>query len=134
MSKLAKSAVLFFLLAAMLWVLEIVVNPSGLELYLLFAAIAASIAFVCLVACCIVRSLRKDIPPYKIFAIADILTGAAVAAYAVYDINHDSGWFSGLFGTLLLIFVIPVAAVLLVIDLVVWAVDRGKKKKLKNTV
>lgn len=46
----------------------------------------------------------------------DTLPGISVAAYAVYDILTDTGWFAGLMGSVLLICVVPVIVLLLVID------------------
>lgn len=46
----------------------------------------------------------------------DTLPEISVAAYAVYDILTDTGWFAGLMGSVLLIYVVPVIVLLLVID------------------
>ena len=60
----------------------------------------------------------KKVSPYKIFAAADLLVGLLVAAYAVHDIVNAVGFFGGLLGALLLIFVMPMVAALLISDFI----------------
>ena len=64
---------------------------------------------------------------YRIFAIIDICIGLLIATCAVWNIWTDSGWFAGLVGGLLFIFVEPVVLVLLVTDYIIWRV-RGREK------
>lgn len=132
MSKLTKAAIFFFALSIILWLLVVVVNPSGLDIVALLMAIGASITFVCLFICCVVKRFKKNISPYKIFAISDVLTGIGIAIYALYDIHTDAGFFAGLLGTLLLMFVVPLTIVILIINLIVWAVNTRKFKKLRK--
>lgn len=54
------------------------------------------------------------------------MLGISVAAYAVYDILTDTGWFAGLMGSVLLIYVVPLIVLLFVIDFVLYR--RSKKK------
>lgn len=54
------------------------------------------------------------------------MLGISVAAYAVYDILADTGWFAGLMGSVLLIYVVPLIVLLFVIDFVLYR--RSKKK------
>ena len=112
--------------AAFCWFVLIVLNPSGLELVLAIAA-ALTIAAVCSLAVSIGRKFCRRTSPYLVFAGADILIGICVAAYAVYDIQTDTGWFAGLLGTLLLIFVLPIVLVLLLADVLVWKLKKPKQ-------
>ena len=114
--------------AVLCWFVLIVLNPPNLEITLAIIAIALTIAAVCSLAASIGRKLSKSISPYLVFAVTDILIGICTAAYALYDIQTDTGWFAGLFGTLLLIFVLPVVLVLLLADLVVWKLKKPKKQ------
>lgn len=117
-------------ISAFLWFALIILNPSSLEIYLLISATAFSVLFICFSAICIAQKISKTISPYRVFAICDITIGIAVAAYAIYDITTDvDRFFSGLLGVLLLIFVIPVVAALLIIDFIVWLCGRSKRRK-----
>lgn len=113
--------------AAFCWFVLIVLNPSGLELALAIAAAALTIAAVCSLAVSIGRKFCRRTSPYLVFAGTDILIGICVAAYAVYDIQTDTGWFAGLLGTLLLIFVLPIVLVLLLADVLVWKLKKPKQ-------
>ena len=94
---------------------------------LAIAAAALTIAAVCSLAVSIGRKFCRRTSPYLVFAGADILIGICVAAYAVYDIQTDTGWFAGLLGTLLLIFVLPIVLVLLLADVLVWKLKKPKQ-------
>lgn len=128
-----KWAGIAFAAAAVCWCILIVWNPSDFEIWFAAAAIVSSILFVCLLAVCGVSWMAarkgKKVSPYKIFAAADLLVGLLVAAYAVHDIVNAVGFFGGLLGALLLIFVMPVVAAFLVIDFIL-AVK--KKRRIRN--
>ena len=133
MKKVLKWAGIAFAAAAVCWCILIVWNPSDFEIWLAAAAIVSSILFVCLLAVCGVSRIAarkgKKVSPYKIFAAADLLVGLLVAAYAVHDIVNAVGFFGGLLGALLLIFVMPVVAALLVIDFILAV---RKKRRVRN--
>ncbi len=133
MKKVLKWAGIAFAAAAVCWCILIVWNPSDFEIWLAAAAIVSSILFVCLLAVCGVSRIAarkgKKVSPYKIFAAADLLVGLLVAAYAVYDIVTAVGFFGGLLGALLLIFVMPVVAAFLVIDFILAV---RKKRRIGN--
>lgn len=133
MKKMLKWAGIAFAAAAVCWCILIVWNPSDFEIWFAAAAIVSSILFVCLLAVCGVSWMAarkaKKVSPYKIFAAADLLVGLLVAAYAVHDIVNAVGFFGGLLGALLLIFVMPVVAAFLVIDFIL-AVK--KKRRIRN--
>ena len=124
--------VISFIIAAALWVVEIVFNPSGLEPELAIAACVFSIIFICYFVICIYCAVAakrgRTLSPYRIFAITDGIIGVIVAASSVYDIMTDTGFFAGLVGTLLLIFVLPIVAVLLLGDFICWRVHVTKSK------
>ena len=127
MSKYGKVTLALCGAAAFCWFVLIVLNPSNLEFELAIAAVALTIAAVCSLAVSVGRKFRKQASPYLVFAATDILIGICVAAYAVYDIRTDTGWFAGLFGTLLLIFVLPITLVFLLADILVWWLKKSKK-------
>lgn len=49
--------------------------------------------------------------------------------YAIYDINTDTGWFAGIVGVLILCITIPVFAVLLLADFIVWIIRQKNNLK-----
>lgn len=129
--KYAKWTVLFFSLALVSWLILLFVNPSNFELIFLVLCSALTIAFVDFffvwLCALFARKRGSKFSAYKIFAIIDICIGLLIAIYAVWDIRTDSGWFAGLAGALLLIFVEPVVLVLLLTDYIIWRV-RGRGK------
>ena len=127
MLKLTKITLALCASAAFCWFVLIVLNPSNLELILAFTAVALTIASVCFLAASIGGKPGKSASPYLVFAVTDILIGVCVAAYAIYDIQTSTGWFAGLLGTLLLIFVLPIVLVLLLADVLVWKLKKPKK-------
>ncbi|MDD6816815.1 MAG: hypothetical protein PUE84_10265 [Firmicutes bacterium] len=133
MKKVLKWAGIAFAAAAACWFTLIVWNSSDFEIWFAAAAIVSSILFVCLLAVCGVSWLAarkgKNVSPYKIFAAADLLVGLLVAAYAVHDILTSVGFFGGLLGVLLLLFVMPVVAAFLVIDFILAV---RKKRRIGN--
>ena len=127
MLKLTKITLALCASAAFCWFVLIVLNPSNLELILAFAAVALTIAAVCFLAASIGGKPGKSASPYLVFAVTDILIGVCVAAYAIYDIQTSTGWFAGLLGVLLLISVLPIAAVFLLVDILVWWLKKPKQ-------
>ncbi len=129
--KYARWTVLFFCLALVSWLIFLFVNPSNFELVFLVLCSALTIAFVgfFFVWICAFFAERRGrkFSAYRIFAIVDICIGLLIITYAVWDIWTDSGWFAGLVGGLLLIFVEPVVLVLLMADYIIWRV-RGREK------
>lgn len=117
-------------ISALIWFALIILNISSFEAWLFIFAIFFSLLFICFTAICIAQKISKTISPYRVFAICDITIGIAVAAYAIYDITTDvDRFFPGLLGALLLIFVIPTVAALLIIDFIVWLRVRYKRRK-----
>ncbi len=133
MKKVLEWTGIAFTVAAVFWLVLILWSSSDYEIWFAAAAIVSSILFVCLLAVCGVSRMTarkgKKVSPYKIFAAADLLVGLLVAAYAVHDIVNAVGFFGGLLGALLLIFVMPMVAALLVIDFILAV---RKKRRVRN--
>lgn len=127
-SGLLKATALSIVLAAIVWFAGLVFNPPGLEMVLAIAAIVFSIISICLVVCCIALKINSQISLYKVFAIVDIVLAVLAGGYAVYDIRTDTGWFAGLLGALIMFMGMPVFAVLLLGDWVVWIVNRKRNR------
>ncbi len=127
-SGLLKATALSIVLAAIVWFAGLVFNPPGLEMVLAIAAIVFSIISICLVVYCIAWKINSQISLYKVFAIVDIVLAVLAGGYAVYDIRTDTGWFAGLLGALIMFMGMPVFAVLLLGDWVVWLVNRKRNR------
>lgn len=125
MSKYWKRAIALFVVACICWYVVIVIIPPHFEGILGITAVASSILCVCFLVIAIIRQIKPGVSSYMIFALTDGLLGVGVTAYAIYDILTDTGWFAGLLGMLLLIFVVPVIIVLLIIDFILY-----KKSKI----
>ena len=74
----------------------------------------------------ITKKLGKNISSYLIFGIADIAVALIITIVALLDILTPGGDLNGLFGTALLMFFIPIAAVMLIVDIVLWRKSRSK--------
>lgn len=127
MLKLWRRTIALFVLAFACWYVEIVITPSHLEVVLGICAVTISILCVCSLAIAIARQIKPDASIYKVFAWTDGLIGIGVIAYAIYDILTATGWFAGLVGMLLLLFVVPVVLLLVVIDYVIYTRNRKRK-------
>ncbi len=124
MSKSEKITLTLFILSAICWFVEIVINPSNFEFVLVIAAIILSLLFICFCGISIAERLNKNVSPYRVFAIVDSCIGVCTIVYDIYDIKTDTGWFAGLFGTLLLMFVVPISVALLVADFIIWKLKK----------
>lgn len=71
----------------------------------------------------------KKHPFFLVFGILDIFFILISSSWAIYDINTDEGWFAGLGGALMLMFVVPVLVIMLIIDIIVGLVVRNRRKK-----
>lgn len=111
------------LVSIMLWIIEIVFVPSNI---VFVGAILSTIICIGFSLISIVNRISAKASPYLVFAITDIIIGVFVTIYSVYDIHTDKGIMAGLLGIILLLFVVPCSVVLLVIDVVVWIINRRK--------
>ncbi len=128
----AKYTILLFCIAAVSWFVSLVVNPSGFELVFLVLCSAFTIIFFgslfIRMAARAAKRRGRSICAYRVFAIVDAAIGLFAAAFAVWDIRAGEGWFAGLTGTLLLVFVEPVVLVLLAGDYVIWRVREKRQR------
>ena len=115
-------------LAVISWLILIFAEPMGFYGQLTVIAIALSITAICFFALFACKKIWKDASPYRLFAIVTGVFGAGTLAYAIYDIMTDTGWFAGLLGALIIIFTMPIFAILLIADLVLWLNHRKKAK------
>lgn len=70
--------------------------------------------------------------PYGVFAITVAGMAAILCGIGVWDMLTDtSQFFPGLLGLMILLFVLPTAAVLLLADLAAWCISRRKKERDK---
>ena len=130
MTKHIKITVITFVLAALCWILSIVLSPATLQLWSGIFAIAFSIAFLCFLVIAICKKKAPNLSSYRIFAMVDIIIGLGILLYALYDIATDTGGFAdGLTGMLLLLFVLPSNLILLLGDYLVWKISVFKKGK-----
>lgn len=72
---------------------------------------------------------KKDISPFKTFAIMDIILAIIILCHAIYDINTDRGFMAGIFGWVELIYGIPIILSLLVVDYIVYIIFKKNKKE-----
>ncbi|MBP3610594.1 MAG: hypothetical protein J6J42_09690 [Lachnospiraceae bacterium] len=129
MSRYIKTTWLCFVLAVFCWITALLLDTAGLKVWLGIFAIAFMILFLCFLAVSISQKRNKNASPYRIFAIVDGIIGVCVLAYALYDFMTDTGWFAGMTGMLLLLFVMPVILLILLGDFLVWKFrETGKKK------
>lgn len=129
MSRYIKITLLFLALAVFCWGSALLVDTAALKVWLGIFAIAFLILFLCFLAVSISWKRNKKSSPYRIFAIVDGIIGVCVLAYALYDFMTDTGWFAGMTGMLLLLFVMPIILILLLGDFLVWKFQRMEKKK-----
>ena len=94
----------------------------------LFAYIGTifSILTICFLIVSISKKLIPKASPYKIFAISVSIIGVLTFLYAIYDIKTSTGLFAGLFGTVLLITVVPITLALLLIEFLIWIYNNKK--------
>lgn len=69
---------------------------------------------------------NKHISNYLVIGIVDVFVGLLVLGLALLDILTPGGDLNGFIGQILLIFLEPIALVILILDIVLWLI---KKKK-----
>lgn len=97
----------------------------------LFAYIGTifSILTICFLIVSISKKLIPKASPYKIFAISVSIIGVLTFLYAIYDIKTSTGLFAGLFGTVLLITVVPITLALLLIEFLIRIYNKKKENE-----
>lgn len=130
MQKLWKSVLVLIAATLLLWGVSLVTKTSGV---LNFLCVILSIVAGCLFITAIVKQfLKRQASVYRIFAWTDGILTCCVILYAVYDILTDTGWFAGLFGVMLLVYILPVLLLLLLADYLIYKVNARKQKKTEE--
>ena len=124
-----KAAGVSFFLAVICWVLSAVVASATPKIWIALFAIAFSIVFLCFLIITISKKICPRLSAYRIFILTNVVIGLAVLGYALYDMISDTGWFAGIKGMLLLIFVVPIHILLLIISFFVWKFQKRKNSK-----
>lgn len=87
----------------------------------------AAILFLDLLLTGAVTQIWKNVSPYRVFAISNIVIGICIALFAGHDIKNDRSFIPGLKGGLLLFSVAPYIELLLVIEFIIWLIKRPKE-------
>jgi len=124
MKPYVKVTLLLSLLAIVSWGMYFLSHSYPMDLFSSCAGCFFTLLTFCLLIICMVRALGKKASAYRIFAITNGILAVLVTGYAVYDILTDTGWFAGLLGVILLVYVVPVFLVLLLLDFIVWKISR----------
>lgn len=123
-------ALLFALFAGLGW-LVVAVIP---EVVIAIVAVVCSGMAIGLLAVTLSMWLRerrgkKPLSPYAVFAVTLGILCIASISWALYDIETDNGWFAGLGGMIMLLFVTTTLLGLIALDGVVVLVQWLKKRK-----
>ena len=90
---------------------------------IIFAVVMAAIIFF---VSKFIKSRGVKASIYLIFAIVDIVAGLLVLGFALIDFKVSVGEFAGIFGQLALMICEPIVGILLVIDIIVWLINKKK--------
>lgn len=121
-------AILCAVLSVLSWLGAILLGNLFSSL-LCVIAVAATLTAVGLT----VSALMRHRSPYAVFAVTVAVMAALSSAFGIWHMAHDtSSFFPGLFGLLILLFVLPTAAVLLVLDLLFWIGKNWRAKKAEK--
>lgn len=95
-------------------------NLGLIVCFILVVSIAVAICFWFILVVNKVRRIKgkESMSAFRCFAVADGILMAGTIVYAVYDIMADTGFLPGLFGWVLLSYVVPVLLLLLVGDVI----------------
>ena len=89
--------------------------------------IIAFFAAICVGITVLVKKLGVKKSPYLIFGVVDVVLGILILIFALIDFKVSVGEFAGFFGQLALIIGEPIVGGLLLIDIIVWLVNRKKQ-------
>lgn len=130
MSKLWKGVLILIAATLFLWGVCLVTKTLGVFNFL---CVILSIVAGCFFITAIVKQFfKRQASVYRIFAWTDGILTVCVILYAIYDILTDTGWFAGLFGMVLLVFIVPVLLLLLLADFVIYKINAKKQKKTEE--
>ena len=121
-----KAIKISLLLAVFCWILSGVIASATPKIWIALFAITFSMIFLCFLIIAISKKIRPGLSPYRIFVLTDSTLGLCILGYALYDILTDTGWFAGLRGMLLLIFILPINLLLLLITFLIWKFNKRK--------
>ena len=121
-----KAIKISLLLAVFCWILSGVIASATPKIWIALFAITFSMIFLCFLTIAISKKIRPGLSPYRIFVLTDSTLGLCILGYALYDILTDTGWFAGLRGMLLLIFILPINLLLLLITFLIWKFNKRK--------
>lgn len=128
MDKITKITMTIVQITLIMWVVVIVTINYEILFNGLFvlSAIVLTIASLVLGAFCVLRHLKKEWSPYYSFGLINVILMVIAVCYAIYDLMTDVGMLAGIKGYFTLMYIVPVLAVLLIGDIVLY---RIKKKK-----
>lgn len=103
-------------------------KTSIFEMIQFMIPIYSAILFACFLFTVAVKQIKKNISPYCVFAIVNVVIGIGISIFSIYDLKiHSDEWLGGLVGAVLLVYVIPFIMLLLIIDFIVWKISKSKK-------
>lgn len=129
--KLLIFSVVFTVLSVILWILTANVFLADFMIPTAIIAITLSALAVCFwVTTIICTKIKGSSPsPFLIIGITNLILLIISLTYGIYDINTGTGWFAGLAGTLILVFVVPTLIVILLANAIVGIIVSKKRKK-----
>lgn len=140
MKKITKIAIVStaaLLLSILAWKLSENKNPSvplvpnGVAL--VWSGVITILSWITVILSKIAERRTKPVNTCVLLGVINLLTLATAISYGVYDIKTDTDIFlQGIRGTLILLFVVPFLAVLLIVDIIVYFMKR--KRSGKETV
>ena len=79
------------------------------------------------------KKMNKKLPsPFVLFGIINTVMLIGTVIYGLYDISTDEGFFAGLIGYLLLVFVVPFFILTLLADVIISNAIKKKRSKKGN--
>lgn len=136
-TKIAIVSTVILLLSIFAWKLSennrplVPLVPNGFAL--IWSGVITILSWITVILSKIAERRTKPVNICVLFGVINLLALAIAIGYGVYDIKTDTSIFlPGIIGTLILLFVVPFLAVLLIVDIIVYFVKR--KRSGKETV
>ena len=120
MTDFFKATMISLIISIILLLVLFAVTGIHIGFVIAMAFIYSAILFFDLMLTGIIKKFRKNISIYTVFAVINFIIGIGITMYSIYDIKTHISFFPGL----ILTFVIPFIAVLLITDLIVWKKNR----------